>query len=422
MLIEFRVANHRSLRDEQVLTMEAGRVGDDDDPRPRKVAGHAKKLLTVAALYGANASGKSNVLSALAFMREAVLTSHRLWPPDRAIPRQPFAWGPRAAEASMYEIAILIGETRYQYGFAATDECIVEEWLYAWPKGKKQAWFARDGDRYRFSGQLKGENQLIRSITRKNALFLSAAAQHNHPQLAGVYSWFHSLLALGTPSDFTMAEQYDPHGIPRQGPTRGFAAILDMVLFSSSKPFKKAIIDSIRTMLGSADLGVLDLRILENGGNGSSSGVQLKHQSASGDAWLPLEQESSGTRRMFDLAWPLLTTIRTGGVLIVDELEASLHPLLAQRIVEQFNDPDTNPRNAQLILATHDTNLLGTNLGGSDLRRDQIWLTEKDEDGATVLYPLTDFKPGPDENLERGYLQGRYGAIPFLLGLTATGE
>src|SRR5207248_853178 len=123
MLIQFRVENHRSLRDEQVLTMEAGRVGDEADPRPRRVPGYAESLLPAAALYGANASGKSNVLAALAFMRDTVIFSHRAWSPDEGVPRDPFAWGPKRDEPSLFEVAFLHDDVRYQYGFLASDEC-----------------------------------------------------------------------------------------------------------------------------------------------------------------------------------------------------------------------------------------------------------------------------------------------------------
>nr|AYM53879.1 hypothetical protein [Kofleria flava] len=140
----------------------------------------------------------------------------------------------------------------------------------------------------------------------------------------------------------------------------------------------------------------------------------VRHQSAADNAWLPFHEESRGTQTLFRMAPSIVTALQSGSMLVIDELEASLHPLLALQVVRHFNDPRANPRNAQLLFTTHDTNLLGTELGEPALPRDQIWLTEKDEEGATDLYPLTDYKPRKAENLERGYLQGRYGAIPFL--------
>ena len=187
------------------------------------------------------------------------------------------------------------------------------------------------------------------------------------------------------------------------------------------------LLDHFRTLLRNADLGILDLRVNKSESDdlprrSRTRGIQLKHQSEFDDAWLPLEDESRGTQTLFRLALSILQAIEEGGILLVDELEASLHPALAQQIVRQFNDPVANPRNAQLIFTTHDTNLLGTTLGEPALRRDQVWLTEKDNEGATVLYPLTDYKPRKAENLKRGYLQGRYGAIPFLGDFHLAGE
>jgi len=125
---------------------------------------------------------------------------------------------------------------------------------------------------------------------------------------------------------------------------------------------------------------------------------------------MPFDQESEGTKTLFSLAGPILVALHGGGVLVVDELDRSLHTQLAKRIVTMFNDPATNPNNAQLVFNTHDTNLLDTDV----LRRDQIWFTEKGSDGATRLFPLTDFRARKYENLERGYLQGRYGAVPSI--------
>ena len=200
MLIELRVENHRSLRDEQVLTLEAGRVGDGEDRRPRQVVGYPEKLLPVAALYGANASGKSNVLAALRFMRDAVVESQRAWAPDDGVPRDPFGFGPSKEKTSLFEVTILVDDVRYEYAFAVSDDRFIEEWLYAWPHGKKQVWFERDENGISFGDQLKGENRVIEGVTRPNALFLSAAVQLKHVQLLPIFTWFSRLEFVRVPS------------------------------------------------------------------------------------------------------------------------------------------------------------------------------------------------------------------------------
>lgn len=420
MLIEFRVENHRSLRDEQVLTMEAGRVGDAADPRPRRVKGHSESLLPVAVLYGANASGKSNVLAALEFMRDAVVMSHNAWSPDEGVIRDPFAWGAKRGEPSLYEVMMLIDDVRYQYGFRTSDEAFLEEWLFAWPNGKKQIWFERDNNTFKYGDNLKGENKLIEEMTRTNSLFVSAAAQNNHKMLAPIPSWFRTLRSIASPNarfnprrtwppdDQELARLFNDRDQEARQPT-----------FFPDENSAEAQLEQFRGFLKNADTGIVDLRVIHQESSSLPAPLrwrrfELKHQSQSDDAWLPIEQESQGTQTLFRIAPSLFKAIRGGTILLIDELEASLHPSLAQQVVRQFNDPATNPRNAQLICTTHDTNLLGTALGEPALRRDQVWLTEKDTEGATVLYPLTDYKPRMAENIERGYLQGRYGAIPFL--------
>lgn len=412
MLIEFRVKNHRSLRDEQVLTMEAGRIGDEADVRPRNAKGHSEPLLPVVALYGANASGKTNVLNALSFMRDAVLFSFNVWSPDQGVPRNPFAWGSKKDEPSLFEVTVLIDSVRHQYGFVVSDECILEEWLFAWPNGKKQTWFEREGSEYKFGENLKGDNKVVESVTRTNALFLSTAVQFKHPQLQAIFSWFRAV------STINVGESYSTNAA-EHALARMFGQATQATLFPYEDSFDVPLSERFLTLLRSADLGIVDLRVekpepIEKNRRPTRFRFHLKHQSDAEDAWLPLDQESKGTRTLFRFAFPILEAIRNGGVLLCDELEASLHPSLAQQIVRQFNDPKANPHNAQLIFTTHDTNLLGTTLGEPALRRDQVWLTEKDKQGATVLYPLTDYKPRKAENLERGYIQGRYGAIPFL--------
>ena len=428
MLIEFRVENHRSLRDERVLTMQASPGGDPDDDRPRLVPGCAQRLLPVAAIYGANASGKSNVIDALATMREAVASSHRSWPPDGGVARTPFAWGPSRQSPSMFEATIVLDGTRYRYGFSANDERFLEEWLHAWPSNRKQTWLERDGDKFSFSAHLKGENKLIESVTRPNALFLSAAAQHQHPQLMRIAGWFNAIQSINVARGFTLH--------PSTFSSNFASAYLDFTQRSPKFKGEKSIppesvpnvfLNRLKVLLRESDIGITDFRFLRQDTDTVQVGrkpvrIQFKHQAKAKDAWLPFEQESKGTQTLFCAGISVLISLETGRMLLVDELETSLHPAIGQHIIQLFNNSKTNPMNAQLIFTTHDTNMIGANLGEPVLRRDQVWLTEKDDEGATVLYPLTDFKPRKAENLERGYLQGRYGAVPFLGDFIAAGE
>lgn len=420
MLIEFRVENHRSIRDEQALTMEASLLEDTADSRPRTTEGHDKKFLPVAALYGANASGKTNMLHALASMREAVLYSLPAWSPNGGVPRSPFRWGDKTAEPTEFVVTVLIGGTRYEYGFVADDNVIVEEWVFAWPNGNKQRWFERDAMEFDFGDKMPGHNALIRQLTRPNSLFLSAAAQGGHELLKPLYDWFERLRFHNLPTATSYLRPLATDAVAELF-AEGDAVPLE------EREAQASLASDFRSLLKSADFGIVDVRVdFEERRIGTRTSSRprfsFRHQHVDGDAWLTLAEQSKGTQTLFRMALPLLEVIASGGVLVVDELEASLHPMLAAQIVRQFNNPESNPKNAQLIFTTHDTNLLGRTFDEPLLRRDQVWFTEKDKEGATVLYPLTNYKPRKAENLERGYLQGRYGAVPFLGEFRLSGE
>lgn len=368
------------------------------------------QLLRAAAVYGPNASGKSALFHALSFMRVAVLGSHRSWVPSGGIPRTPFALdGGSASSPSLFAVDVLLDGVRYEYGFTVNSVRVLEEWLFAYPRGRKQEWFTRDSSRdveFAFSRSLPGENRAISALTRPNSLFLSAAAQNNHEQLMPVFRWFAENLWIVDDDS--------------RGSFENFAVELCRV-----ESNRKALLAS----LVAADLGVTNIEFSEGGfapdGELSSkpsakflpprsfdSRVRLWH--AGGDSKpnvaLPFEQESRGTRTLFALLGVVVLCLSHGGTLVVDELDQSLHSHLARQIVAGFMSPTGNPRPAQLLFNTHDTNLLSEDL----LRRDQVWFTEKTSDGATRLFPLTDFRARKLENLERGYLQGRYGAVPSL--------
>lgn len=408
MLIQLRVENHRSLRDEQTLSLVAAHLGTGNDERLIRPPALDEALLPAVALYGANASGKTNVLLAFRFMANAVLSSHRLWEPESGIELEPFALAKRGNDTSVYEVDMLVGGVRHRYGFALSTARVEEEWLYAWPRRRRQILFERERDHFNFGRNLSGENETIRGLTRPNSLFLSAAAQNNHPTLLPIFTWFRRLR-------FEIERTLGDFGWPL------WRALNEAVTLED-----RLEREDILRLLRTADTGIVDLRVEaeelpDHHGHRviRHPTVYFQHRTEQPEeCWLPLEAQSAGTIRLLERAFHLLPLLRTGGVLCIDELESSLHPMLCAHLVSLFGDKRRNPKGAQLIFTTHDTNLLGSVTGDPQLRRDQIWFTEKDPTGATQLYPLTDYHPRKEENLERGYLQGRYGAVPFLGNLT----
>jgi uncharacterized protein len=411
MLLRFKFANFRSFREDQEFSMVASAFADHPEVLLHP-EGLDEGVLPVAAIYGANASGKTNVLRALHFMTNAVENSHKTWPADGGVPAERFMADEVSRKSpSRFVVDFIVDGRRHQYGFEVSSEAVLEEWLYVYPNGKKQKWFRRvPHSPMSFGAKMPGENRTIENLTRKNSLFLSAAAQNNHEALLPVYKWFAKSLS------FVRGE--------RELWRRWTAEIC------ARAECKQALAG----LLAAADLGITDVKIveekmteqhrkifealasiLEPAGRQpeipeTQSKVRLLHRI--GDKSVPFEfdEESDGTRAYFDLLGPVISALAEGRVICIDELDASLHPLLALEIVRLFNSPSVNPRGAQLIFNTHDTNLLNSDL----LRRDQVWFTEKDANAGTHIYPLSDYKPRRDENLQSGYLQGRYGAIPFI--------
>lgn len=424
MLVEFKFQNYKSFRDAQSLSMVTGSDKTLIENTFDTPAVPTKRLVRSSVLYGPNASGKSNLIDALHFVRRFVQHSSER-NPEAKIPVQPFLLDKQyAQQPSEFELTFIHKNVRYQYGFSLDSDRVYEEWLLAYPKRSAQTWFERswnkeseDYDWY-FGPFLKGEKNKLSPLTRPNVLFLSVAANFNHEQLSKVYQWFtHHLRVL----------QHDNFGF---------------LEFATSKLIEKnsELFPQVKELLSVADLGIVDfsLEILplttmlseipaempEDVKNvlaaltstmKNEERIQISMQHQAGDSNvsgvpLTLENESLGTRRLFGLSGPLLMALQRGEVLAVDELDASLHPVLVRTLVNLFHNPKTNPKNAQLIFNTHDTTLLDSAI----FRRDQIWFTEKDHSGASHLYSLLEFKPRSSEAFGKGYLQGRYGAIPIV--------
>ncbi|WP_030989480.1 AAA family ATPase [Streptomyces sp. NRRL S-1813] len=395
MLLRFRVANVSSLREEQELSFV---VPDDESSaaaRPLELAGgRSSGVLPLIGIFGANASGKSNVLTALVDMRTAVLNSYARWASYEGVPRRVFALDAGSeSEPSFFEVDLVIDGVRWTYGFELGASRVEAEWIHSYPRGHRQVWLDRDASRaevYEWPGsRVKDRAQLVRR-TRPNALLLSTAGTDNHPQLSPLFHWFRRNLWLINPED----ERVQREAFTTQELAGNRAR-------------------RIEELLQVADLGITGTEVVQDSrGQGT---VKLIHRSATGEVAFDWQAESFGTRSWFALLGPLLLALDDGAVLLVDELDASLHPRFAAEIVRLFHDPHANPNGAQLIFTSHDPSVLSTPSGGRLLEPGQVWLTEKDKDGATELYPLTAASPGEDEDLMKSYLAGAFGAVPSLM-------
>lgn len=423
MLIEMSVANFRSFNTLKTFSLVKGN-GDElsatNSFKPNAV--NNIELLRSAAIYGPNASGKSNFLLALRTMKKIVVESAAKLQRGDSLPVVPFRLKSESRRMpSEFEVTFVTGGVRYQYGFSATTERIVEEWLLAYPKGRPQRWIDRawsdekQSYNWELGNNLIGEKQLWQKSTRDNALFLSTAVQLNSTQLQPVFDWFNNTLRLVNVGEW--------------GPSIS-AALCEGVE-------KERVLDFLRA----ADLNIEDIHVestpfdsatlpdhmpepLREMISGNMQGKKVREIKTvhldcdNKPVSFDFDDESDGTQKLFSFAGPWIDSLANGYVLFIDELHDNLHPKLVQFLVQLFHNEKTNPKNAQLVFTTHETSILNQEV----FRRDQIWFCEKDRQQATALYPLTDFSPRKGrENLELAYLSGRYGALPFVRSLKEAG-
>ena len=413
MLVEFRVSNFCSLRDEQVLSLVAGNEQSENGRNTLNTGIKAvPRLLGSAVVYGPNAGGKSNLIRALQYMRGVVVESATR-PPGKPYNVQPFRLDSRfSSRPTCFEMTFILNGVRHQYGFAMTKQRITEEYLLVWKSFKPQQWFNRYLDpesgeeQFDFSPSLKGKKSVWESATRSDNLFLSMAVQLNSEQLEPVFAWFRDGLVVVNEieplaPDFSVNLLRNP--IAKKQMCSFLAAadisITDIEVVSRKVPARKFHFD-VRT-------GESESRQEEV----EENQLRFHHRTDNGSAIFGLAEESAGTRRLLFLVGPVLDILEKGLTLVVDELDTSLHALLVRRLVQLFHEPETNRNGAQLIFTTHDTSLLSVN---GLLRRDQIWFVQKNGEQASALYALAEFSPRKNEALERGYLTGRYGALPLL--------
>lgn len=398
MLVNFSFKNFRSFRDEMTLSMEAANI---QELSFALMKGGDSEMLPVAVMYGANSSGKSNVLKALKAMRDVLLHSVKLNPKDK-LDADPFMLDLSSQkEPTSFEIQFIIGESRYRYGFDYTVNGIVAEWLYEKRVGEREfELFLRSGSEFKISKTRFAEGIGKETATPANRLFVSLVAQLNGKVAQSILDWF---------SDIEYMSGMDGKGYAGR--------TLEMLFLNQSGS------NEIRSFFESANLGFSELDVDRDTLDAGKMKSETVHRFYDADGNLAGvrnfqtdKMESEGTKKMIEIAGPIFDAILNGKILIVDELDAKLHPFLTRKIIGLFMDKSVNNKGAQLIFATHDTNLLNLQY----LRRDQIWFTEKDKTNSTELYSLVEFrdeagkKVRNDRSIEKDYINGRFGAIPFM--------
>lgn len=357
----------------------------------------SERVLTVAGIYGPNASGKSNVLDAIAWLSTAVRASLRAW--EEEIPRDAHRFGEGHASPSEFDLELVFGGVRYAYGLEVNDSEVVFESLDSYPARRRRSLFIRHGADIDFRRGFS-EAQGVRELLTPTTLALSAAMRVGNRDCRGVGR---AIARIGV------------GGLPRRRPHAGFFETMRLFRGESDTAEPDSLEDS-RTalnLLRFADPGIDSVSVRSEeppyADGFRRRRLRLVHRGNDDPVTFDLEDESAGTRAWFHLLGPALAALRNGRLLLVDEIDASLHPRLSARLLESFQDPKTNPHGAQLLFTSHDVTLLNS------LNRDEVWLTQKGPDGTTSLTALAEFsgeRVRKSVNLERAYLQGRFGAIP----------
>ncbi len=423
MLIEFQVGNFLSFKETVTFSMVASDINSQNEELDTNNVfsiNDELNLLKTTAIYGANASGKSNLAKAFGFMKNFVINSSKLQITD-TIDTEPFRLSTETENnPSFFQIIFILNKRIYKYGFEVSKNKnkIINEWLFDTPTIQERLLFKRNNNEFIISGFFKEGLKNIQEQTKQNSLFISVLAQFNGKISTEIVKWFANFQVISGSGKYEDFYQTLSHR------------------FFESPSMRKEIITLIKELdLSIQDIGITKEKIsLENLPSSipedlktiivrsELSSIQTFHDKYDengkviGFEKFDLEEnESEGTKKLFYFSPLFLNALKNSQILVIDELDARLHPLITHKIIELFNSKKYNPKSAQLIFMTHDTNLLNSNLFGSRLlRRDQIWFTEKNQQGATDLYSLAEYDIAEDAHFEVDYMRGKYGAIPFI--------
>jgi uncharacterized protein len=416
MLIEFSVGNYRSFKDRVTFSMVAANLVSKEkslDVNNTFEIDKELKLLKTAAIYGANASGKSNLSRALSFMKWFMVNSSKETQSTDEISVEPFRLSTETeGKPSYFELAFLMDGRKYRYGFEVTQERVISEWLFYVPSVRETNLFERQLNSIKSSKVYNADG--VQQRTRSNALFLSVSAQFNVELAEKILEWITDKLNI---ISGLYDQAYLNYTVRCFMNNKNRADIVQLIkkLDLGIGEIKVEQEDFTTDSLPDEMPDELKKLIVKAGGGKATIGISHRKFDADGNhksiEEFDLEShESEGTKKVFALAGPLITALKEGEILIIDEFDARLHPLISLAIVKLFNSKESNPNNAQLIFMTHDTNLLNNKI----FRRDQIWFTEKNRYSATDLYSLAEYKIRNDASFESDYIKGRYGAIPYI--------
>lgn len=424
MLIEFQVGNFLSFKETVTFSMVTSDIDSQDselDSNSVFTLNEEFNLLKAAAIYGANASGKSNFAKAFGFMSRFVIDSSRQIQITDEIEIEPFRLSTATKKKpSFFQVIFLLNNKIYRYGFEITKQQVIKEWLFCKSNIKEYNLFTRKRDKFKISLRFFKEGEGLEDKTKQNSLFLSVSAQFNGKISEQILKWFFNCKVISGTLDRNYRNitiKYFEYSSSQREDIVQFIKNLDLYIYDirmtkkrvslpSEVPdeFKNFILRSINEIsIPGTSIQTLHEKYNEKGQVVGIEKFELE------------ENESEGTKKLFYLSGILLNALKTGHLIVIDELEAKLHPIITHKIVQLFNSNKYNSKGAQLIFMTHDTSLLSSRLFGSRLlRRDQIWFTEKNQQGATDLYSLVEYDIPENASFESDYIRGKYGAIPFI--------
>jgi len=411
MLIGFRFQNFRSFLAEQSFSFSTSSDRTHESTHLIKTGMKAVPRISKAAIvFGPNASGKTNLLIALATFRDLILHSSGYSDSQFSERHTPFRFGPSVTQPTEFEIDVLLDRVRYRYAISYDSQRICFERLLVYRTGKSQRWFERRFDEAShkdtwaaFSPNFNGPREMWRKATRAKALFLTTAAQLNSEQLAPLLHWVEHRLEILFPGDMSDVNR--------------------IAMRIQDETFKSRVLE----LLSAVDIHVDDVRFAEQDpsradpapppgagflrrGSSHRSIEFLYARDGLVPMWLDSVFEAAGTQRLIGLFGPLLQAAENGKLLLIDEFDASLHPLVARFLIRLINDPRVSSKGAQLLLTSHNTTLMDLDI----LRRDEIWLVQLDDKHASSLLPLLRSSPRKHELIAKNYLKGRYGAVPLI--------